>query len=1041
MTLVQHEFLKIIGELKLKQAQILSTENMLHYAFSNKNQYGSYSNDNIIYAYELSIIELWYEENKKSSNRVKKKLQIIYKDCFNILINLEIPQLFFDKIMHVIKLVTYGYLSNQWHIVRQFLIEHQKELSFSDDLLWPERILCSIYYSVLNIICRNKINIDDIDSHIKNIKNVQYYNDKKYLNGSDNVIEKSFYLLSLYKLLEMTDMIYRYMNTGKPSDIKIKIKNIFQDVLTYVENSDNIEIAIITHMLYKTFKKMLENSIWNVIKNEPSLLKFFKYKLMSDESIFELLYPQTIALASEHIDIKKNATIINLPTSSGKTLIAECKIVQMYEHMSSGIIVYVVPTKTLVNQITSTLKKDLEPLNIKTVKIQGIRNIDTFENEIINRKQFDVLVTTPEKLNLLFSQRNNDFINSIKLCIIDEAHNIANKKRGLTLEILLATMKKDHQNIKFLLLTPFMKNGKAIAEWLDPIHNTYIPMTFDWKPNDKVIGMYYRDNDNNSNISFQPLKTHNKTIISQFDKVIPLDKINNNNNIDIKKLYKLSILASTQFQKQKSVIIICKTVKQTWMSANILFHTLIFDKSRIDYYMKENIERPISKKIKLVQRYIEVEFGKEFPLIKYLGKGIGVHNSALPDDILKLIEKLFLENELDVLMSTTTIAQGINFPASVVLISDIHYSKTQKMSPDEFWNIAGRAGRINQKSIGIVGIAAGEKNKKKITKFVKRKIPKLKSSLPVIIKNLRINAYQLKKLSKHSECISFIQHITHLKNQYDTIEDFNENINMNLSDLYGYNQLINDEKKLLLMSISCYGESLYEHENRSELSEQTGFSSETIDIVRKKLQDNKINSSILESEILITESPKIIKAFTEIMQNMPEIHQKMNIKQIPNHTDDVLYDWIHGEKIIEISNKYFGGIHIDQVTDCVQAIYKNLRSSASWGISCISKTIIYDHSITDNNHMLKNIPSKLYYGVNTNQAVLLCMLDIPRSIAIKMGKRYLKEHDENTLADTYALELIEAWVLQLTNEDWEEFGNEIISGSEYRKIWQMIVNP
>lgn len=58
-----------------------------------------------------------------------------------------------------------------------------------------------------------------------------------------------------------------------------------------------------------------------------------------------------------------------------------------------------------------------------------------------------------------------------------------------------------------------------------------------------------------------------------------------------------------------------------------------------------------------------------------------------------------------VLCATTTLAQGINFPISSVFLATTMYPYGVPMKPREFWNLAGRAGRINQDSVGVVGIA------------------------------------------------------------------------------------------------------------------------------------------------------------------------------------------------------------------------------------------------------------------------------------------------------------------------------------------------
>ena len=86
----------------------------------------------------------------------------------------------------------------------------------------------------------------------------------------------------------------------------------------------------------------------------------------------------------------------------------------------------------------------------------------------------------------------------------------------------------------------------------------------------------------------------------------------------------------------------------------------------------------------------------DFPLIDLLSFGVGVHHSGLSDDVRALMEWLFEANALKFLVATTTIAQGVNFPVSGVVMASHQYPYGEDMPPEDFWNVAGRAGRVSQ---------------------------------------------------------------------------------------------------------------------------------------------------------------------------------------------------------------------------------------------------------------------------------------------------------------------------------------------------------
>ena len=82
-----------------------------------------------------------------------------------------------------------------------------------------------------------------------------------------------------------------------------------------------------------------------------------------------------------------------------------------------------------------------------------------------NRERpFQVLVATPEKLSLVI--RNRKIERPLALAVMDEAHNLETTGRGLRIELLLATIKRDCPTANFLLLMPYVEDTETIARWL-----------------------------------------------------------------------------------------------------------------------------------------------------------------------------------------------------------------------------------------------------------------------------------------------------------------------------------------------------------------------------------------------------------------------------------------------------------------------------------------------------------------------------------------------------------------------------------------------
>lgn len=93
--------------------------------------------------------------------------------------------------------------------------------------------------------------------------------------------------------------------------------------------------------------------------------------------------------------------------------------------------------------------------------------------------------------------------------------------------------------------------------------------------------------------------------------------------------------------------------------------------------------------------------GEDWVLVQALKKGVGIHHGLIPKYIQKEIIRLFNEKYLKVLLSTTTITEGVNTNAKNILILS-HKKGDNELKTFDALNIAGRAGRFLQHYSGNV---------------------------------------------------------------------------------------------------------------------------------------------------------------------------------------------------------------------------------------------------------------------------------------------------------------------------------------------------
>lgn len=1055
---LDHWITRTIVPEKLEETNTIVNRHRIEKKFYNKSELSEEEIEllrEVLDSFELTIIDLWNCAFDEDDPEKKRAFSMLSKEYFKIYQILPLPDNDIEKMKHVLKLVAFSYLGEKWEDGRRFLMENETILNVNlnpEKNNWDIRLFANIYNAIRFLV--RKSSWEDLSkavNYVNELKNEQSQYEKVYLDAVESSLKigAAYELLSFYHLARAVELLANYMLQGKPTrdNLLAEMDFHFEKAVQYSQEVGTIEFELLLRVLHAMFKRMVFNSIWSVsMKINTRVSRFIDIVTKSNKPIFELLYPQRSAILEKGLlDPAHRAIVVNLPTSGGKTIIAEFRILQALNQFADekGWIAYVVPTRALVNQMTSRLRRDLgeAPLSIKVEKMSGALELDAFEEILIESQEvtFDILVTTPEKLNLLLRQSiERKLGRPLALLIVDEAHNLEDKKRGLNLEMLLSTAKGDCEKANFLLLTPFVPNSDQIAKWLNPDSPRAISIELRWEPNDRVLGVFYPVGKRKEwEIFYRPLVTSQDTIV--LDDEITLGK-NERFLYPVSKLrntkYLLTAVTASKLIETGNILIIAMGIDDTWKIAKELSEILP--------------EELPDDRIKLVQRFIAAELGPEFPLVKYLSKRLGVHHSGLPEEVRYLIEWLMEEGVLSVLVATTTIAQGINFPVSTILMSSYAYPWMKNMPIRDFWNLAGRAGRMDQSSLGVVGIAVGDKNGRdmlKAVEFVRKKTEDLTSILVELVKGAfdLQEEFSLEKLENQDEWSAFLQYIAHLYNQSEDLDRLVSKLEIMLRRTYGYSLLDAERREFLSKKVKQYISDLDKNKHLATLSDMTGFSPNSIQETIYNIRKLGISQSEWEGSRLFSSSSNLLRNLVGVMLKIPEVRKTLEIT-IPGvsitHSmlSKLIIQWVSGREIADITREFWGKDDCDAISGCVKAIYSKITNAAPWGLAAIQKMpgsgIDFDNLNEEDVKRLKNIPAMIYYGVNTEEAIVMRMNNVPRSIAQQLGELYKKEVGDIYCSPGNTTE----WLEDLDEETWEEMvpKGKDISGENYKEIWKKL---
>ncbi|XP_073462223.1 probable ATP-dependent RNA helicase DDX60 isoform X1 [Aquarana catesbeiana] len=165
----------------------------------------------------------------------------------------------------------------------------------------------------------------------------------------------------------------------------------------------------------------------------------------------------------ELLDVVDNneSAVIVAPTSSGKTYASYYCMEKVLTESNDGVVVYVAPTKALVNQVVATVINQFTKDLPKGVALCGVFTRD-YRCDTLNSQ---VLVTVPQCLEiLLLSPHRQAWVNRIKYMIFDEVHCLGGEIGAEVWEHILAMVR-----CPFLALSATISNPEHLTEWLQSV--------------------------------------------------------------------------------------------------------------------------------------------------------------------------------------------------------------------------------------------------------------------------------------------------------------------------------------------------------------------------------------------------------------------------------------------------------------------------------------------------------------------------------------------------------------------------------------------
>ncbi|XP_006885322.1 PREDICTED: LOW QUALITY PROTEIN: helicase POLQ-like [Elephantulus edwardii] len=416
----------------------------------------------------------------------------------------------------------------------------------------------------------------------------------------------------------------------------------------------------------------------------PSKVKDLYVQFKGIEKLYEW---QHTCLTLNSVQERKNL-IYSLPTSGGKTLVAEILMLQELLCRRKDVLM-ILPYVAIVQEKISGLSVFGVELGFFVEEYAGSKG--RFP-PIKRREKKSLYIATIEKgHSLVNSLIETERISSLGLVVVDELHMIGEGSRGAILEMTLAKILYTSKTTHIIGMSATLNNVKDLQEFLQAEYysNQFRPVELKeyLKINDKI---YEVNSKAENGITFSRLLNYK---YSDTLKRVDPDHL---------------IALVTEVIPNYSCLVFCPTKKNCENVAEMICRFL----------NKDYLKHKEKEKCEVIKNLKSISGGNLCPVLRRtVPYGVAYHHSGLTSDERKLLEEAYSTGVLCLFTCTSTLAAGVNLPARRVIVRAPYVAK-EFLKKNQYKQMIGRAGRAGIDTVGESILILQEKDKPQVLELI-----------------------------------------------------------------------------------------------------------------------------------------------------------------------------------------------------------------------------------------------------------------------------------------------------------------------------------
>lgn len=493
---------------------------------------------------------------------------------------------------------------------------------------------------------------------------------------------------------KVLDVVFRICQTTISSTLSQEYKNASAMLFDRLANSSAIKLSKSRQYIQDNYLDEIPSGVVFDVKQK----QFANTIIDGSNSVILNSFQKEVYSAFDD-----NQTItVSAPTSAGKSFILLHLMSNYIQQNPLAKIVYIVPTRALIQQVELDIRRQFKRLSIP-VEITSVPVLPgSYDCNAC------ILIFTQERLQWVLNEHPTLTFN---LIIVDEAHKIADRARGILLQQVLQQISYA-KSPKFIFASPMAENPEALLRIVKPEVNQK-----------EIISEIVTVNQNLIWVSQKGSKPTEWAIdLLTYGQKLSLGSLNTERITS--SALRLPILAYRIAGGQKG---------------NLIYVNRAADAEKVAIQLKSLVMEDVpdfspSQRIVDLIKLIQKTIHPHYALIETLKAGIAFHYGNMPLAIRNEIEALFKIGDISFLVCTSTLIEGVNLPAKSIFIRGPQKGNNTPMDEMDFWNLAGRAGRQGKEFQGnIYCLDAGNDYVWKNGTPKERKKYRIKSTVDTII--------------------------------------------------------------------------------------------------------------------------------------------------------------------------------------------------------------------------------------------------------------------------------------------------------------------